>query len=1000
MNIYRKIKLSNQPAIVNLFWFLLFLAVIGLALTFVPVESRFHLNASYRPFFVLSGLFLAALGLVSLDFYQRVRQLAELNRGLSDKNQEAAKLELTLERGKREWEAIFDAVLHAIIVTDHNGIIIRCNKAAIHTLDTTFDQLINSTVDKIIIGEKDQQPLRLVDATGEIYNQEYQRWLEIIHYPLDTYDHQQGRIYILRDITERKRVETILREQKEFLDVLIYNSPVAMVTTDLNHIVLSCNPSFETMLEYSNEEVNGQSIHKLLTNPSTGSEILGVSDSASNPEPAKRRSQLRRKDGSIIEVVITVVPLILVGQRVGMLWIYHDITEHIQARLAAESADRAKSEFLANISHEIRTPMTGILGMIDLTLDTALNDEQLDYLIGARSSADALLSVLNSVLDFSKIEAGQLQLEWLQFDLPSIVEAVTQTLANRSEVKKLELISYVDSSVPVYVKGDPVRLRQVLVNLTENAIKFTEEGEVVIRVEKVNETDKNVTLQFFVVDTGIGIPLERQKAVFDRFVQVDGSTTRKYGGSGLGLAICKELVEMMGGTIDLESEPGVGSTFYFTAKFDKVAQPAIKPRISEEFNNLRVLIVDDHPTNRRIFKKMLEGLGCVATAVASGTEVIPSLFRGLLTNSPYRLVLLDMQMPGMDGERTLREIRQEPLINDVRVIVLTSVGHRNEIGWIKEMGCSGYLIKPIRQSQLREVIEDAFMVDNKRQRERQRKSAVEVSGGQIIQPQHILLVEDNDLNRQMMDVMLTKRGHFVTTASNGMEALTAVKNTRFNIIFMDIQMPVMDGLEACRRIREFEGESQHTPIVALTAHAMQGDALVCLEAGMDDYISKPIDPQLVFQVLELGTRGISNLAPLDTIKPNGYNTAEEAPLLDIQDALPRFENDLEVYSNFVDELIQSLPERLEGMRFDYESGRWKELSNKAHNLKGVSANLGMIKLSMLAATLDKQSGNGQPGLAGETLNHIQKMIGRLESATRELIKNNSDPGREIGLDGL
>ena len=297
------------------------------------------------------------------------------------------------------------------------------------------------------------------------------------------------------------------------------------------------------------------------------------------------------------------------------------------------------------------------------------------------------------------------------------------------------------------------------------------------------------------------------------------------------------------------------------------------------------------------------------------------------------------------------------------------------------------------------MIEGAFTEDTKRQGELQRKSEAQAVGDRIIQPQNILLVEDNDLNRQMMEVMLTKRGHSITTASNGMEAFVAVKNTRFDIIFMDIQMPVMDGLEACRKIREFEGERHHTPIVALTAHAMQGDALICLEAGMDDYISKPIDPQLVFQVLESGTRGISNLASLDTTNPNGYNTAEEAPILDILDALPRFENDLEVYRNFIDELIQSLPERVAGMNSDFETGKWKELSNKAHNLKGVSANLGLLQLSMLAAALDKQSGNGQPGLAGETLHKIQKMIGRLETATHELLDKSSDPGREIGLDG-
>ena len=310
INKIRKTRLSNQPAIVKLIWFLLLLAILGLALTFLPDESRLQLNASYRPFFLLSSLFLLALGLASLDFTQKVNQLEQINRELSQENLEAAKLEFTLERGKREWEAIFDAVLHAIIVTDHNGVIIRCNKAAILSLDTSFDQLINSTADKIIIGERDQEPLRLVDASGEVFNPSNEHWLEIIHYPLDTFDHQQGRIYILRDITDRKRVETILREQKEFLDAIIYNSPVAMVTTDLNHTVLSCNPSFEMMIEYANDEVKGQSIHKMLTNPQRGSDVLGLQDNTAQTEPPKSRDQLRRKNGSIIEVEITVVPLI------------------------------------------------------------------------------------------------------------------------------------------------------------------------------------------------------------------------------------------------------------------------------------------------------------------------------------------------------------------------------------------------------------------------------------------------------------------------------------------------------------------------------------------------------------------------------------------------------------------------------------------------------------------------------------------------------------------
>jgi CheY-like chemotaxis protein len=359
----------------------------------------------------------------------------------------------------------------------------------------------------------------------------------------------------------------------------------------------------------------------------------------------------------------------------------------------------------------------------------------------------------------------------------------------------------------------------------------------------------------------------------------------------------------------------------------------------------------------------------------------------MLTNSPYQLVLLDMQMPGMDGERTLREIRREPLINGVRVIVLTSVGHRNELSRVKELGCSGYLIKPIRQTQLKEVIESAFVGENsKHPREIQRPSAVQIGEGYPAKPRNVLVVEDNDLNRQMVSVMLSRRGHQVTAASNGLEALDAVRKQQFDFIFMDIQMPIMDGLEACRRIRELEGTDQHTPIVAMTAHTIQGDALMCLEAGMDDYISKPIDPQLVFQVLELGTKGSYKLAPVEANSYNEVRVEKEIPLLDIRGALPRFGHDLGAYRDFIDEIIQSLPERLESMTADFESGRWKELSNKAHNLKGISANLGLMQLSAAAATLDKQSGNGHTHLTGETLKEIRQMIEHLETTTRELIE--------------
>ena len=977
---------------------------------------------------------------------QFIARFASRERKLLQENAQRYNLEKILERGKREWESIFDAVHDAVLVADSQGRIIRCNRAATKWLNTTFDQLVNTPIDQVVLGQQHDTAVRLVTMRGEVYLPSLGGWFDFTQYPIDIDEDNRGTIFLARDITENKRGEAIIRQQKDHLQALINNSPVGIVTLDRAQKILSCNPAFEHVFGYTTGEVIGRNLDQLLVgdNPRPGSGSLSYSARVLKGEAVRSIVQRKRKDGTTVDVEIAGVPLKVDDQGEGVLWMFHDITELAQARRAAEQADRAKSEFLANMSHEIRTPMNGVIGMIELTLATDLNDEQYDFLIGARDSADALLNVLNDILDFSKIEAGQLTLETIDFDLASVVEGVAQNSANRAEINGLEMLVFVDPAAPTYVKGDSGRLRQILVNLVENAIKFTERGEILIRAEMVEDRETCAVLRFSVTDTGIGIPPERQSAIFERFVQADGSTTRRYGGTGLGLTISKQLSEMMGGTIGVESEPGKGSTFWFTIVVEKVHKS--EPAQSQDWIDIqgaRVLIVDDNATNRRIFTRMLEGFGCEVTSVASGFDVMPVLFRGLLTNTPYRLVLIDMQMPGMDGVETLSAIRGEPLTQDVKVVVLTSMGRRSEINRVNELGGSGYLLKPIKQTQLREMLDIVLGPTSEAQREEnRRRSASRLQPPMPMRSLRILLAEDNEINQKVTRVMLTRQGHTVDLASNGAEVIEAYNRTRYDLIFMDVQMPEMDGFEASRLIRKLEDGARHTPIVAMTAHALHGDRQRCLDAGMDDYLSKPLDPRKVFQAIDRWAFGVaprlttgelrlsSGTRPLHPLPPaegNGSNgsahvgpdqvipqdlsekltnmvlqqkvaqklseKASDDPflsspdvVLDVESALSRFSDDRNFYYNLLDDFLHSLPARLAEMWSELGNGNAQNLSNLAHNLKGVSANFSAWRLARLAAILDEQCRAGDLESASPIMVQVESAAAQLNAAAAEMIK--------------